>query len=384
MIESRTHIRLVAVTLIVVVALALVGSAASAAGPPWSEAGLKAGGLLAEVNAGAGLLVVSDSRANEVWRIDPLTGAYTVYGGLTGVIDARPDAAGHIWVTDWSAKALVRIEASGAATSWRIEAWGLWGLNFDNAGRVWVADSFSGQVFRFNPANRQLCAYMLPDLGSAEYIVHRDGVLWLGDYVLGRIVRFTLDPVADAVDADWWEVGSAAWPEGLGLDADNNVWFADYGQPYLSLLNPTSNRLTRYTPPVGARNGMVAVVDGRPWYTGWESASVGVLDPAVAVLPSVEVGAGSTTLSPVCATLAAGTQPALTTRTGTLAFGEFAPTLLADAGGWTVYGLPAGSRPWGIAQAAGSLWIADGGRQKLLRVSESPIAQRRLYLPLVQ
>ena len=81
--------------------------------------------------------------------------------------------------------------------------------------------------------------------------------------------------------------------------------------------------------------------------------------------------------------MGAGTSIAVTTRSGTLAFADLSPTLLVDAGGWTVYGLPAGSKPWGIAEAASNVWIADRGHQKLLRVSESQPPARRVYLPLV-
>jgi streptogramin lyase len=367
------HTRLFIIAMITTLALALAGLGARAAGLAWSEAGLKAGGQPAEVNAGAGFLVVSDGRANEVWRIDPVTGAYTVFSGLTGVIDARPDAAGNISVSDWSAKTLVRIGASGTATSWPVNALVLWGLALDGAGRVWAADSAgtNGRVFRFDPASHELCSYLLPDGGAAEYPVYGDGKLWLGDYANGRILR--LDPGTGGVT--WWQIGGASWPEGLALDAAGRVWFADYNQSFLGRLEPSTNQLKRYTPPAGTMPAMIALISGRLWYTeqgtSTVSGTVGVLDPAVAAGQTASVATGSGDLSPSCTTLGAGTSTAVTTRNGTLAFTDLSPTLLADAGGWTVYGLPAGSSPWGIAEAAGSRWIADGGRQKLLRVTDS-------------
>ena len=182
-------------TAIIAAALALTGLTARAVGLDWGAASLSGLGQYPEVNAGTGALVVSGDTAGEVWRIDPTTGAYTVYGGLTSVRDARPDAAGNIWFANWSDKALVRIDAGGTATSWPVGGVVLWGVAFDDAGRVWVADDASSQVFRFNPTSRQLCTYTLPGGGSAEYMVNRNGVLWLGDYASGGSCGWTPPPI---------------------------------------------------------------------------------------------------------------------------------------------------------------------------------------------
>jgi hypothetical protein len=45
--------------------------------------------------------------------------------------------------------------------------------------------------------------------------------------------------------------------------------------------------------------------------------------------------------------------------------------VLVDADGWTVYGLPVGSQPFGIALEENSAWVADQGRQKLVRTASS-------------
>jgi streptogramin lyase len=374
--------------------LIAITGVAHAAGLAWHEASLSARGQAAEVNATAEVLVVSDSRAGEVWRIEPQTGAYTVYSGLTGVIDARADAAGNIWLANWSDKSLFRIDAQGAAWSWPVNALVLWGLAFDAAGRVWAADSagVNGRVYRFDPSSRQMCSYLLPNGGAAEYLLFADGMLWAGDYANGRLVR--LDP--DANRATWWQVGSGGYPEGLALDSAGHVWFADYALGALGRLDPVSGELTRFTPPAGTAPAMVALVADRLWYTETAPGAVGILDPAAAAGQTAAAATGSVAVSPSCTTFGPGASTAVTVRTGTLEFAGLSPSLLADASGWTVYALPSGSRPWGIAETAGSVWVADGGRQKLLRINAvtepdpTPTATAtlhpapHLYLPLIR
>lgn len=362
--------KILALALTAALTLALGGFAAYAASLVGSEASLSGLNIFPDVNAGAGMLVVSGN--SEVWRIDPATGAYTVYSGLTGAIDGRPDAAGNLWVSDWSANTLVRIGQAGVATGWPMpqETWTLWGVAFDGAGRVWVTDSLTSNLFRVDPTTNQRCAYVLPDGSQAEYIIYHNGMLWLGDWRLGRILR--LDPGTGTLA--WWEVNLDAFPEALAVDAAGDIWFTDYSLGLLRRLDPETNSLTHYTPPVGLASGMIALVDGKIWYTDEEIGAVGSLDPALATGVTESVQTGSTTLTPQCETVTPS-QTTLTTRQGTLAFTDLAATPpLVNADGWAVYQLPTGSAPWGIAQIDGALWIADGGpqRQKLLRVTEGP------------
>ncbi len=359
--------RLFTALLVAALAVAAAGFAARAATLVGGEASL--GGLneLPDVNAGAGLLVVSGNQ--EVWRIDPTTGAYTVYAGLASVVDARPDAAGNIWLANWSDATLVRINQAGVATSWPLpaDAQNLLGVAFDAAGRVWVTDTYSPNLFRLDPANGQRCTYVLPGESQPEYIIHHNGLLWLGDGWTGNVMR--LNPDTGALT--WWDVDPLAWPEGLVVDAAGDIWFTDYLMGLLRRLSPTTNRLTQYAPPTGMATGMIALVDGRIWYTDEGLGAVGILDPALATGETVTVTSGSATLQPECRTVTPS-QANLTTRQGTLAFTYLAVPPLTNANGWTVYKLPAGSSPWGIAQIGDALWIADGGRQTLLRVAEGP------------
>ncbi len=362
--------KILALALTAVLALALGGFAAHAASLVGSEARLSGLNEFPDVNAGMGMLVVSGN--TEVWRIDPATGAYTVFTGLTGAIDGRPDAAGNIWFSNWSDETLVRINPAGVATSWPMpkDTWGLWGVAFDGAGRVWATDSYTSNMFRLNPDTNQRCQYVLPDGGRAEYLIYHNGLLWVGDYWIGRIVR--LNPNTGALT--WWDVDLKAWPEGLVVDAAGGVWFTDYALGSLGRLDPSASRLTRYAPPSGMASGMIALVGGRIWYTDDEIGAIGSLDPALATGVTETVGTGSATLTPQCETVTPfQTTPA--TRQGTLAFTDLAaipPSV--NAHGWALYQLPAGSSPWGIAQIGSALWIADGGpqRQKLLRVTEGP------------
>ena len=367
------------------------------AGPIWVDhAALSPSGIAYEINRdAAGNLIVTDWGAGEIWRVEPGTSAYSRFSGswAPGVPwapnDARPDSAGNIWWTDYYSPSLARINTAAnpvSMTTWNLSAWDpgrtytLAGLAMDDSGKIWFSESdwdetSAGRLlYRFDPAGKQLCGYTLPGGDHSYYVLFHDGLLWLADWVLGRIVR--VNPAS--LQVTYWPTGNKSEPRGLAADASGNIWWADKGTGKLGRLEPAANRITTYSLPVSAMPYMVAVEGSRIWYTAEElqadyAGNVGILDPA-------QVPGSSGTVNPVgpqtsvetCRSLGDGTAAAITTAPGTFSdkwsSTQWADVTPAGATGWTVFEPAWGGVPYGVLAGTEHVWVTDQTYQQLVRI----------------
>ena len=118
----------------------LLGGLVAGAGPlAVREAPLNPDGEAYEINSdGAGMLLVSDYGADEIRRVNPLTGAYEAFN-VPYPGDARGDASGRIWFTDAVDVFASLDPTTGALTSWsagEAEDVSLYGVAFDDSRSV--------------------------------------------------------------------------------------------------------------------------------------------------------------------------------------------------------------------------------------------------------
>jgi streptogramin lyase len=352
------------------------------------EQSLTARGIAYGIHQDAsGNLFTTDWQMGEVWRVNPTSGAYTLYSGLSNTLDVRPDSEGNIWLTSFWYPYLNRINTAQnpvTMTTWDLSAWEtgrayeLSGLAFDELGRTWFSEwgevSDTQLLYRFDPSSNQLCGYTLPGGNHSWYLIYQAPYLWLGDWVQGTIVQFNTSTRAVA----YWEVGNKAEPRGLALDEAGNLWFADVGTGKIGRLVPTTDALTTYTlpdagPPNYSYPHMVAVQEGQVWYTaqGDEVGTVGMLDPTL-VTGSMTTAKRSTFNSTEnCRPLGEGTVSTVGVTAGT--WGEPWPTRVwidasSPGSGWQVYEAPGAELPYGLSLANDSLWFTDQMYNKLLRV----------------
>ena len=132
----------------------------------------------------------------------------------------------------------------------------------------------------------------------------------------------------------------------------------------LGRLNPANNQIRTYTIPAPSEPQpepiMVASNNGQIWYTNL-SGSVGRLDPAAASGTTSTVSPSSAPVTPVCASAGSGTAIDVSQRSGTLTWGAADYPLVQDQDGWTIYGLPQGAAPWGLAANSNNVWFNDQG-----------------------
>ena len=344
-----------------------------------SEAALNPAGEAYELNVdGEGNLWASDYGAGEIWQIHPATGAYTVYEGLSSPSDARPDGMGNVWWSNSEDELWQLALSTSIVTRWALPAAGTpLGTAVDEAGDVWLVDSTEALLYRFAPGTTELCSYEVPDGGTSNYIATDGTEVWLSDYTASRIVR--LQPASG--DFTTWDLPWTSYINGIAVDGEGDVWVAESAAHSLvARLEPEISRLTAYTLPVGTWPEMLAMQGDLVWYSEDNAGTVGVLDPAAADGTTHTLVISTTAVTPTCSILGPGISAPAVSRSGTVAWATSSLTTAVASGGWTVFSLPSGSAPWGMAVVDGHAFVVDYGRQVLVRISPPG---EKVYLPLV-
>lgn len=370
-----------ACALTVALALAIGIAPPAAADIPVGEAtaGI-AGSMLMELNPdAAGNLYASDYTAPAILKTNAANGQYTRYvfsQGATFLIqpgDPRPDAAGNLWWSDYVSAFGKLNPAALQAEYWDLASKGLvpGGFAFDPAGRAWFTQPNNSRLISFTPSDRNLCLFEVG--GGGDYIVAQGALLWLTDMQAGRLLRF--DTTNNQLTA-WTLPPGWVTPEGLAVDGDGRVWWADSGARMIGRLTPTTNQALVVTLPAGSQPVMLAAGTEVMWYADG-SGGVGFVDPALAGGSVHTLSASTSTVGPTnCQTLAAGTvQTGVIRQTGTFSFTTETWASAAGQPGVTRYALPKSGiapQPWGIAASQGRTWTVDQNRNVLARTPRLP------------
>ena len=354
-------------------------------------------------------LYITDKENTDAVVLNPLTGDYKVYflAVSQDAGDVQPAPNGRIWYTD-NRDQLGVFDPTECSTEYESCGGNVWtfpklGINedipnigplaFDGQGYGWVG-VYAGAIprlYRVNftgGANLEYCPYNIENYKTHD-IKYFNGGLWFGDYAGDRILRF--DPTTKVMKA--WELGSLAYPAHLAFDIrDGSLWWADTQSSRIGhLAFGTTDTLTFYNIPEGVEPWSVAVQDGMVWYTD-QIGKIGRLDPAAAEEPvSTQVnpqlhGPFTTT----CSTLSTALTPGGYFFTSSnLQFTAFNPALVPTSPqvGWTIYTMPGGSIPFGMAAASGAVFATDSdisstNAGKLVRFGV-PQEQYKVFLPLI-
>lgn len=379
--------------ILMLIALLLPSSLADAETVTLPEASLDASSSPDTILAGEdGRVYVIDVEQAKIWRIDPASGSYEQYnpaGG--GLSDAAPDGAGKIWWTSGSDTFgyfdITKSPKKQAA--WQVKI----GDNAPDLGplqiydnKIWMASWFSTSfgILRFDPQTRSLCHYAIPGGSYATDLVAQGGSLWWLKWSHPSADTLMRLNMTTGVFTSYNLNRNINLQAGLVVDQENLWWAEDTTNGRLARFNTTGGDMTTYSlPAAGAHPVKVSALNGRIWYTD-AGGSFGSLDPQkVAVSPTFPVASIPSTITPACPTLDPASPQDASPETGTLTWGERATTFSQPQAGWEVYTLPA-SVPspsmLGIAAVGNSIWAADDGRDKLLRLNFG----YNTYLPIIR
>ena len=337
----------------------------------FAETDLTPTGDLLEVNQGlAGDVIVSDLGAGEIWQIEPATGVYSQYETIPDVTDAQQDAAGNIWWTNLADTFGYLSPREAANRAWSLTGVNLHGLAIDPKGDIWLTEYFgsASKLHRFNPSSRELCSFDLNVSIISDYILADESGVWVANWFLDDIIHF--NPSTNNVRR--WQLGGAdPFPQGLTLDNNGNLWWADPQNSQLSRLNAASNEVAAYPAPVGDKVEMVQAHAGKIWYTESTSGTIGILQPSAVNGTSATAPMQTLVASHTCQTLPEATPQAVSVDSGIFNWSDQSLATVVDNNGWTVYQMPANAKPYGIANGGAYMWMTDPGRQKLVRTAIS-------------
>lgn len=186
-------------------------------------------------------------------------------------------------------------------------------------------------------------------------------------------------PAQSTVDIREWTV---PWPDTRPRDPyvgpDGRVWFVGQRANYVAVLDPGSGEFERFELLEGAGpHNLIVGDDGTVWYAGNRDRHIGRLDPATGAIERIEMpdpGARDPH------TLLFGGEDRIFF---TVQGGNRVGRLNIATGEVAIREVPTPeSRPYGIVRAPdGTIWVAEFGSHKLLRVDPGSLALTEVELP---
>ena len=352
----------------------------------FSETTLNPAGWVFEANPDEqGLLWITDQDAGQVWGLYPEDEFFEIYPVMGHPSDAR-HAGDSLWWADGTSNILGWASTlNGDFLTWQVAGvTGFAGTAVDVQGRFWAADASSGFLYRLDTSEteHELCKLVLPGGGKVTYIANDGTDLWVGDYANERILRLKVSDNSLAT----WTLPADSSPLGMVVDGAGKLWYADSNLNRIAQLDPDADtdQLTIYPLPRSTSLGMLALQDGKVWYTSSKSltsaGSMGILDPTLAASTSFDSEEVPGSITPACSPISPSGSGSLTITTEDTAWGTVNYPTLVDSGGWQIFQLPEGASPWGIASMDG-IWLVDQGRQVLVKLPKA--TESYVYLPLL-
>jgi YVTN family beta-propeller protein len=260
-------------------------------------------------------------------RIDPATntaGPAIQLGATTDLYNGIAVDRNGVWATDWDAKTLYRVDPTTSKVVAKIPV-GLAPKGVLATGSaVWVADTHGGAVLRIDPATNKLVATITvgPTGNSGpNWLGSGLGSIWVGIPNASTVVR--IDPVTNAIQATI-TVPAAVTPCGGFAITPTAVWIPSCdGEPTVARIDPATNKVVA-TVNLGGHAYTPAVIAGAPWVSIDTSPSVpGPIARLASTTNSVDL--------------------------------ELSPGIDFGGGG-------------DIVVAGGSVWVIDGGNDRVLRL----------------
>jgi streptogramin lyase len=165
-------------------------------------------------------------------------------------------------------------------------------LRLDDNGHVWYVDQ-QGRIVEFKPESNEQTAWEASVLWPYDLEVDQ-GKIWYGGYGQSNLCR--LDPNT-GINTCWWGQSDAPIQGSVGLaQSQGKWWFAEDAGNALSVLDPTTDQITRYPLPVSDSEPVrVAVApDGAIWAVEANGEALVKLDPSTNMLMRWSLPAGST------------------------------------------------------------------------------------------
>ena len=226
--------------------------------------------------AGDGPLWVVNYNAGAVSRIDPASHA------VVQTIQVGPSpsglalGAGAVWVTNSSGGTVSRIDPAVNRVVQTVQVGnGPSGVAVRGAA-VWVANRSDGTLSRVNAITGEVTDTVALG-GDPTGVTAGAGAVWVSENAARRVLR--VDPQRDQVTAS---INVGAGPTAIAAGF-GSVWVANSLDGTISRIDPQTEAVTA-TIPVGDGAGAIAVGAGAVWITSQYAGTVSAVDPAANVV----------------------------------------------------------------------------------------------------
>jgi streptogramin lyase len=157
----------------------------------------------------------------------------------TGSYDVT-ESHGTIWFTQESLGRLVGVNtATGQMKTYRAPGMvSVKGVVGDDQGNIWFANFQGHKLGKLDTKTGEIKQYQPPTADASPYGVVRDaktGYIWYGDMNGDHITRF--DPKTEQF-VEYPIPTHQAYPRFMGVDSKGRVWFTEFMQPKIGVLDP--------------------------------------------------------------------------------------------------------------------------------------------------
>jgi YVTN family beta-propeller protein len=263
----------------------------------------------AALAAGAGAVWVANYNAGTVSRIDPATRAVvqTIQVGTSP--SGLAVGAGAVWVTDNYSASVFRIDPAVDRVVQSISVGNAPTGVAVGDGSVWVANSSDGTLSRIDAITGAVTDTIALG-GSPTGVAVGGGGVWVSDEADGRVLR--VDPRSDQVTGSV-DVGTG--PTAMTV-AFGSIWVANSLDGTVSRIEPATNTVDA-TIAVGNGAGAIAVRRDSVWVANQYAGTISSIDPVTDTISrTVTVGNRPDGLAIAGGLLWVGSQPAPTRHRG--------------------------------------------------------------------
>jgi streptogramin lyase len=214
--------------------------------------------------------------------------------------DVRRDAQGYVWYSNFVEPYLGRLDPrTGAHVEFRYDLpkpnfpAGALALEPDPDGNWWLAMMFQSGLMRFDPHTEKFRYFPIPpdmmtDATQQSLLMpgraNVDGKVWTNDVATHEILRLDLatgryqriDPFAGMPK------GRLHSPYGMAVDAQNNLYFMDFGDESIGRVDAKTLRTQLYPTPTPRSRPRRGMMDGheRLWFAEFAANKVAMFDTA--------------------------------------------------------------------------------------------------------
>jgi virginiamycin B lyase len=212
--------------------------------------------------------------------------------------DVRPDAQGNVWYSNFVEHFLGELDPrTGAHREYPIPApkpdfpTGTLDLEPDADGNLWLAMMFQTGLAKFDMKSKTFQLFPIPpdldnDAAQQSMVMPRasnvDGKVWTNDVAKQSIMRLDLKTgTYELIDPyKLLPKGYQHGPYGMAADAQNNLYFMDFGGEFIGRVDAKTGESTLFPTPTQnswPRRGMLDD-QGRLWFAEFAANKLGMFD----------------------------------------------------------------------------------------------------------